>query len=65
MFIGAILVCASMYNVSTCDVRMSTHKAFESKEECIIEMKAAAQFAAKNLGLVSRPFCFPTKEKLT
>ncbi len=64
MFIGALLVCASLYDVSTCDVRLNTTKTFESKQLCVEEMKGAAEYAAKSLLLVAKPYCFPTKGQL-
>lgn len=65
MYIGALLVCASLADVSSCNVKLNTHNFFETKQECVEEMRGAAQYAATVLLLVAKPYCFPTKGKLT
>ena len=58
MFLGALLSCVVMYDVRSCDIKINTQNLFNSKQECQDKMRAAAQYAAQELNLIARPFCF-------
>jgi len=59
MFIGALLVCASMTDVKTCDVKMNTKNLYETRRECVQEMQGVAKYVFDMLELNARPYCFP------
>ena len=59
MFIGALLVCASMTDVETCDVKMNTKNLYETKQECVQEMQGIAKYVFNMLELNAKPYCFP------
>ena len=56
MFIGALLVCASMTDVKTCDVKMNTENLYETRRECVQEMQGVAKYVFDMLELNARPY---------
>ena len=56
MFLGALLLCASVTDVSSCDVKMDARTLYDTKEECVSEM--VAKYAANLLQVVTKPYCF-------
>lgn len=58
MFLGALLLCASVTDVSSCDVKMDARTLYDTKEECVSEMFKVAKYAANLLRVVTKPYCF-------
>lgn len=58
MFVGALLLCASVTDVSSCDVKMNSKHFYNTKEECTLEMFKVAKYAANLLQVVTKPYCF-------
>lgn len=65
MFIGALLVCANLSDVASCDVKLNMRNLYDTKQECVTEMRGAAQYAAEFMMLVAKPYCFPINSKPT
>ncbi len=57
MWLGILLACASPQDIKSCDVKAYMKNAFASREACVSEMNAAANYAA-SIGLIARPYCF-------
>ena len=58
MFVGALLLCASVTDVSSCDVKMNGKDFYNTKEECALEMLEVAKYTANLLQVVAKPYCF-------
>jgi hypothetical protein len=58
MFVGVLLLCASVTDVSSCDVKMNGKTFYDTKEECRLEMFEVAKYAANLLQKVTKPYCF-------
>ena len=58
MFLGALLLCASVTDISSCDVKMNMKDFYGTKEECALEMFEVAKYAANLLQVVTKPYCF-------
>lgn len=58
MFIGALLICSSLADVTTCDLKVNGKEAYSSQEECMKEVMTVAQYTAYVLGIPTRPYCF-------
>tara|TARA_R110002072_G_scaffold2367_5_gene19719 strand:+ start:4984 stop:5181 length:198 start_codon:yes stop_codon:yes gene_type:complete len=58
MFVGALLLCASVTDVSSCDVKMNMKDFYDTKEECALEMFEVAKYTANALRVATKPFCF-------
>lgn len=61
MFVGVLLLCASVTDVSTCDVQMNPNTVYLTRKECSAEMLGIAKYAANRLQMVTKPYCFPVK----
>ena len=61
MFVGVLLLCASVTDVSTCDVQMNPTTTYLSKEQCSADMRGIAKYAANRLQMVTKPYCFKIK----
>ena len=44
MFLGALLLCASVTDVSSCDVKMNMKDFYDTKEECALETDTVIGF---------------------
>ena len=58
MFVGVLLLCVSVTNVSSCDVQMKPHTLYVTLKECVKEMFTIAKYAANRLQMVTKPYCF-------
>ena len=59
MFIGALLVCASLHDATSCEVRLQATTLYNTKQECVADMQGAAQYAVVMLNKNAKPYCFP------
>lgn len=58
MWLGVLLACLSETDIRSCDVKVSTDGLYGTKAECVAEIKRAAIYAANELNMVARPYCF-------
>ena len=58
MFVGVLLLCMSVTDVSSCDVQMNPNTIYSSQKECAVEMFKIAKYAANRLQMVTKPYCF-------
>jgi len=58
MFIGALVICTSLVDVTSCDLKVNGKQSYDTQEECMQEVTKVAQHTAYVLGLPSRPYCF-------
>ncbi len=59
MFIGAILVCATMQNAASCEVKLNTSTLYNTQQECVDDMMQVTKYVVESLKLKARPYCFP------
>ncbi len=58
MFVGVLLLCMSVADVSSCDVQMKPNTFYSTRNECAGEMLKIAKYAANRLQMVTKPYCF-------
>ena len=58
MFVGVLLLCMSVTDVSSCDVQMKPKTFYSTRKECAVEMFRIAKYAANSLQMVTKPYCF-------
>ena len=58
MFVGVLLLCMSVTDVSSCDVQMKPKTFYSTRKECAVEMFKIAKYAANRLQMVTKPYCF-------
>ncbi len=61
MFVGVLLLCMSVVDVSSCDVQMKPNTFYSTRKECAEEMFTIAKYAANRLQMVTKPYCFQIK----
>jgi len=54
-----------MSDVKTCDVKMNTQNLYDTKQECVQEMRGVAKYVLDMLELNARPYCFPIGQNHT
>ena len=65
VFIAVLLVCASLADVTTCDVKVNTLTFYETKPKCMEEARGLARYVADVLALQAKPYCFQLIQKQT
>ena len=65
VFIAVLLVCASLTDATTCDVKVNNVTFYESQPKCMEEARGLARYVANVLALQARPYCFPLAQKQT
>ena len=63
MFVGVLLLCMSVADVSSCDVQMKPNTFYSTRKECAGEMFNIAKYAANRLQMVTKPYCFKLQGK--
>ena len=64
MFIGVLMTCALLTDVTSCDVKMNTERFYENHDQCAAEMRDTAIYASQVMMLVAQPFCFEIKNTI-